>query len=96
MPNFINMIAYAVEARWPLMRITTAGDRLEYRLADGSVNPYFLQASVIAAALEGIDKKLRKLSATFSFLPQFLHPLIQLMAQLIDSLLWLLQRVLTF
>ena len=42
------------------MRIPTAGDRLEFRLPDGAVNPYLLPASVIAAGLEGIDQKLGK------------------------------------
>ena len=62
MTNYLHLIAYAREARWTAIRITTAGDRLEFRVPDGAVNPYLLPASVIAACLEGIETKSGKLS----------------------------------
>ena len=38
------------------MRIPDPG-RFELRLMDGSVNPYLLQAGVIAAGIDGMEKK---------------------------------------
>jgi len=32
--------------------------RLEFRLADGSANPYLVATAIIAAGLDGIDRKL--------------------------------------
>ena len=43
------------------------GDRFEFRLPDGAVNPYLLPACVIAAGLEGIDKKLGIYNIVYSF-----------------------------
>ena len=40
-----------------MIRIPDPG-RFELRLMDGSVNPYLLQAGVIAAGLYGVDNKL--------------------------------------
>ena len=40
-----------------MIRIPDKG-RFELRLMDGSANPYLLQAGIIAAGLEGINKKL--------------------------------------
>tara|TARA_Y100000748_G_scaffold32588_1_gene24094 strand:+ start:100 stop:480 length:381 start_codon:yes stop_codon:yes gene_type:complete len=40
-----------------MIRIPDQG-RFELRLMDGSANPYLLQAGIIAAGLEGINKKL--------------------------------------
>ena len=39
-----------------MIRIPDPG-RFELRLMDGSTNPYLLQAGVIAAGIDGIDKK---------------------------------------
>ena len=40
-----------------MIRIPDAG-RIEFRLADGAANPYLLQAVILAAGLDGLDKKL--------------------------------------
>ena len=40
-----------------MIRIPDQG-RFELRLMDGSANPYLLQAGIIAAGLDGINKKL--------------------------------------
>ena len=40
-----------------MIRIPEQG-RFELRLMDGSANPYLLQAGVLAAGLEGMDKKI--------------------------------------
>ena len=40
-----------------MIRIPDPG-RFELRLMDGSVNPYLLQAGIIAAGLEGINKRM--------------------------------------
>ena len=40
-----------------MIRVPDPG-RFELRLMDGSSNPYLLQAGIIAAGLEGINKKL--------------------------------------
>jgi glutamine synthetase len=40
-----------------MIRIPDPG-RFELRLMDGSANPYLLQAGIIAAGLEGINKKI--------------------------------------
>jgi len=34
--------------------------RIEHRLADGSCNPYLSQAAILAAGLDGIERKLGK------------------------------------
>ena len=39
-----------------MIRIPDQG-RFELRFMDGSVNPYLLQAGIIAAGLEGINKR---------------------------------------
>jgi glutamine synthetase len=36
--------------------------RIEVRWGDGSGNPYLIQAAVLAAGIDGIENKLRKLS----------------------------------
>lgn len=48
-----NTISYTGNNRTHMIRIPDV-DRFELRLADGSTNPYLLQASVIAAGLDGI------------------------------------------
>jgi len=48
-----NAISYAGNNRTHMIRIPDK-DRFELRLADGSTNPYLLQAAVIAAGLDGL------------------------------------------
>ena len=50
-------ISYTGNNRTHMIRIPDQG-RFELRLMDGSANPYLLQAGIIAAGLEGINKKL--------------------------------------
>jgi len=50
-------ISYTGNNRTHMIRIPDKG-RFELRLMDGSANPYLLQAGIIAAGLEGINKKL--------------------------------------
>ena len=49
--------SYTGNNRTHMIRIPDKG-RFELRLMDGSANPYLLQAGIIAAGLEGINKKL--------------------------------------
>ena len=49
-------ISYTGNNRTHMIRIPDQG-RFELRLMDGSANPYLLQAGIIAAGLEGINKK---------------------------------------
>jgi glutamine synthetase len=49
-----NTISYTGNNRTHMIRIPEAG-RFEFRLADGAVNPYLLQAAVLAAGLDGIN-----------------------------------------
>jgi len=49
-----NSISYTGNNRTHMVRIPE-GDRLELRLADGAVNPYLLQAAMLAAGLDGIE-----------------------------------------
>ncbi|NJN88431.1 MAG: type III glutamate--ammonia ligase [Leptolyngbyaceae cyanobacterium SL_7_1] len=49
-------ISYGDNNRSSLVRIP--GGRLEFRLADGSCNPYLAAAAVIAAGLDGIENQL--------------------------------------
>lgn len=51
-----NTMTYAGNNRTHMIRIPDAG-RFEFRLADGSVNPYLLPASLLAAGLDGIKNK---------------------------------------
>ncbi len=51
-----NSVTYGGNNRTHMIRIP-GDDRIEIRLADGAANPYLLQAAVIAAALDGIEKK---------------------------------------
>jgi glutamine synthetase type III len=48
-------ISYAGNNRTHMIRIPDGG-RLELRLADGAVNPYLLQAGILAAGLDGLDR----------------------------------------
>lgn len=48
-----NTITYGADNRTHMARIPN-GDRFELRLADGSANPYLLQASILAAGLDGL------------------------------------------
>ena len=50
-------ISYTGNNRTHMIRIPDKG-RFELRLMDGSANPYLVQAGIIAAGLEGINKKL--------------------------------------
>ena len=52
-----NTVTYGGNNRTHMIRIP-AGDRLEVRLADGAANPYLLQAAIIAAGCEGIERKI--------------------------------------
>ncbi|MEK0081818.1 type III glutamate--ammonia ligase [Benzoatithermus flavus] len=51
-----NSVTYTGNNRTHMIRIPDAG-RFELRLADGAVNPYLLQASLLAAGLDGIAAK---------------------------------------
>ncbi|MEN3386509.1 MAG: glutamate---methylamine ligase, partial [Hyphomicrobiales bacterium] len=48
-----NTITYAGNNRTHMIRIPDAG-RFEFRLADGSVNPYLLQAALLVSGMDGI------------------------------------------
>jgi glutamine synthetase len=48
-----NTVSYTGNNRTHMIRIPDV-DRFELRLPDGSANPYLLQASVIAAGLDGV------------------------------------------
>ena len=50
-------ISYTGNNRTHMIRIPDPG-RFELRLMDGSVNPYLLQAGVLAAGIEGLNKKI--------------------------------------
>ncbi|KAG6553027.1 hypothetical protein Mapa_005364 [Marchantia paleacea] len=52
-----NIISYAGNNRTHLVRIPDEG-RFELRVPDGAVNPYLLQAAILASGLQGIDSKL--------------------------------------
>jgi glutamine synthetase len=49
-------VTYAGNNRTHMIRIPDAG-RFEFRLADGAVNPYLLQAGLLAVGLDGIRNK---------------------------------------
>jgi glutamine synthetase type III len=51
-----NTVTYAGNNRTHMIRIPEPG-RFELRLADGAVNPYLLQAGLLAAGLDGIRNK---------------------------------------
>ena len=50
-------VTYGGNNRTHMVRIPDGG-RLELRLADGAANPYLLQAVLLAAGLDGIERKL--------------------------------------
>jgi glutamine synthetase len=50
-------VSYTGNNRTHMIRIPDAG-RFELRLADGAVNPYLLQAAILASGLDGIERKL--------------------------------------
>ena len=50
-------ISYTGNNRTHMIRIPDSG-RFELRLMDGSTNPYLLQASIIAAGLDGLNNKI--------------------------------------
>ena len=52
-----NTVTYSGNNRTHMVRIPEPG-RFEMRLADGAVNPYLLQASILAAGLDGIVNKI--------------------------------------
>ena len=49
-------ISYTGNNRTHMIRIPDSG-RFELRLMDGSVNPYLLQAGIIASGIDGMEKK---------------------------------------
>jgi glutamine synthetase type III len=51
-----NTISYTGNNRTHMIRIPDKG-RFELRLMDGSANPYLMQAGIIAAGIDGINKK---------------------------------------
>jgi glutamine synthetase type III len=51
-----NTISYTGNNRTHMIRIPEPG-RFELRLADGSTNPYLLQAAILMAGLDGIDNQ---------------------------------------
>src|ERR1043165_7254941 len=51
-----NTITYAGNNRTHMIRIPDAG-RFEFRLADGSANPYLLQAALLTTGMDGIRNK---------------------------------------
>jgi glutamine synthetase len=51
-----NSVTYTGNNRTHMIRIPDPG-RFEFRLPDGSANPYLLQAALLAAGLDGIDNK---------------------------------------
>jgi len=51
-----NTVTYSGNNRTHMIRIPEPG-RFEMRLADGSTNPYLLQAGILAAGLDGITKQ---------------------------------------
>ena len=52
-----NTISYSGNNRTHLIRIPDF-DRFELRLADGAANPYLLPAAIVAAGLDGIERKI--------------------------------------
>ncbi|BBN06074.1 glutamine synthetase [Marchantia polymorpha subsp. ruderalis] len=52
-----NIISYAGNNRTHLVRIPDEG-RFELRVPDGAVNPYLLQAAILASGLDGIENQL--------------------------------------
>ena len=50
-------VTYGGNNRTHMVRIPDGG-RLEFRLADGASNPYLLQAVLLAAGLDGMERKL--------------------------------------
>ena len=52
-----NTISYGGNNRTHMIRIPNIG-RFEFRLPDGAANPYLLPAAIIAAGLNGMDRKL--------------------------------------
>ena len=51
-----NTVTYGGNNRTHMVRIPDEG-RFEVRLADGSVNPYLLQAAILAAGMDGMEKE---------------------------------------
>ena len=51
-----NAVTYSGDNRTHMIRIPDAG-RFEFRLMDGAVNPYLLQAGILLAGLDGIANK---------------------------------------
>jgi len=51
-----NSVTYTGNNRTHMIRIPDDG-RFELRLADGSANPYLLQAAILAAGLDGIEQE---------------------------------------
>ena len=51
-----NTVSYTDNNRTHMVRVPSA-PRFEFRLGDGSANPYLLQAAIIAAGLDGLEKQ---------------------------------------
>ena len=60
-----NTVTWTGNNRTHMVRVPGPG-RFELRLPDGAVNPYLLQAVIIAAGLSGIRPKLIRASVTTS------------------------------
>ncbi|KXV22672.1 type III glutamate--ammonia ligase, partial [Gluconobacter japonicus] len=52
-----NSVTYSGDNRTHMIRVPGKG-RFEMRLPDGAANPYLLQASILAAGLDGIERKI--------------------------------------
>lgn len=52
------LITYGEDNRTAMLRIVTKDDRIEFRPADSSCNPYLTLAMLIKAGLKGIDEKI--------------------------------------
>ncbi|GCE80067.1 glutamine synthetase [Komagataeibacter oboediens] len=52
-----NSVTYAGDNRTHMIRVPGKG-RFEMRLPDGAANPYLLQASLLAAGLDGLERRL--------------------------------------
>lgn len=58
--NFLNFHGFGVNTHFPPLRIVQTNgvcDRIEYRQPDSCMNPYLSQAAIIAAGLDGLEKK---------------------------------------
>ena len=83
-----NTVTYSDNNRTHMIRVPGSG-RFELRLMDGSVNPYLLQAGIIAAGLDGIENNRKPGKPVFLNMYEESHKvknLKKLPISLIDSL----------